>query len=121
MLQAAEWLPLARDFRILGTYAQTEMSHGSNVTRLETVAELDLTTDEWVLNTPSIAARKWWVGGLARSCTHCILMARLRIKGKDYGVHPFFLQVRKLEKSYPEDPFRWDAHPVVVSLPSTDS
>lgn len=86
-------MPLARDFRILGTYAQTELSHGSNVSRLETEAVFDEETDEFVLNTPSLTARKWWVGGLAKSCTHCILMARLKIKGKDWGVHPFILQV----------------------------
>ncbi|XP_026190727.1 peroxisomal acyl-coenzyme A oxidase 1 [Cyclospora cayetanensis] len=94
--QAKYWVPLARDFRILGTYAQTELSHGSNVSRLETEAVFDEETDEWVLNTPSLTARKWWVGGLAKSCTHCILMARLKIKGTDYGVHPFILQVRDL-------------------------
>lgn len=101
--QAKNWLPLAKDFRILGTYAQTELGHGSNVSRLETEAVFDEKTDEWVLNTPSLTARKWWVGGLAKSCTHCILMARLRIGQKDYGVHPFMLQVRDLNnhKSMP--------------------
>ncbi|CDJ67673.1 acyl-coenzyme A oxidase, putative [Eimeria necatrix] len=101
--QAKHWMPLARDFRILGTYAQTELSHGSNVSRLETEAVFDEETDEFVLNTPSLTARKWWVGGLAKSCTHCILMARLKIKGKDWGVHPFILQVRDLNdhKSLP--------------------
>lgn len=94
--QARHWLPLAKDFRILGTYAQTELGHGSNVSRLETQAVLDLETDEWVLNTPTLTARKWWVGGLAKSCTHCILMARLIIKGKDYGIHPFIIQLRDL-------------------------
>ncbi|KAL8451410.1 hypothetical protein Emag_002755 [Eimeria magna] len=94
--QAKYWLPLARDFRILGTYAQTELGHGSNVSCLETEAVLDLEADEWVLNTPSLTATKWWVGGLAKSCTHCILMARLKIKDKDYGVHPFILQIRDL-------------------------
>ena len=28
--QKAKWLPLATNFRILGTYAQTEMGHGKN-------------------------------------------------------------------------------------------
>nr|AZL94168.1 acyl-CoA oxidase [Cardiosporidium cionae] len=95
--QLKEWLPLAEDFRILGTYAQTEIAHGSNVGGLQTTADLDCRTDEWILNTPNLHAIKWWPGGLAKSCTHCVLMARLRIRGKDYGVHPFFLQVRNLE------------------------
>ncbi|CEM11963.1 unnamed protein product [Vitrella brassicaformis CCMP3155] len=90
------WVPLARDFRIIGTYAQTELAHGSNVAGLETTADYDEGTEEWVLNTPSLSATKWWPGGLAKSCTHCICMARLKIRGKDYGPHPFFLQVRDL-------------------------
>nr|AZL94507.1 acyl-CoA oxidase [Nephromyces sp. MMRI]AZL94508.1 acyl-CoA oxidase [Nephromyces sp. MMRI]AZL94509.1 acyl-CoA oxidase [Nephromyces sp. MMRI]AZL94510.1 acyl-CoA oxidase [Nephromyces sp. MMRI]AZL94511.1 acyl-CoA oxidase [Nephromyces sp. MMRI] len=95
--QRQKWLPLAKDFRIIGTYSQTELGHGSNVAGLETTADLDLQTDEWVLNTPTLESTKWWPGGLGKSCTHCILMARLRIKGNDYGVHPFMLQVRDLE------------------------
>jgi acyl-CoA oxidase len=35
---AAKYLPLAEQMRIIGTYAQTEMGHGSNVRGLETTA-----------------------------------------------------------------------------------
>jgi hypothetical protein len=28
---------------------------------------------------------KWWPGGLAKSCNCVILMARVVIKGKDFG------------------------------------
>ncbi|PFH38229.1 acyl-CoA dehydrogenase, middle domain-containing protein [Besnoitia besnoiti] len=94
--QARYWVPLAEDFRIIGTYCQTELAHGSNVAGLETTADFDEKTDEWVLNTPSLQATKWWPGGLGKSCTHCVCMARLRIHNKDYGVHPFILQVRDL-------------------------
>lgn len=93
-LQAQYWVPLAENFRIIGTYCQTELAHGSNVAGLETTADFDESTDEWVINTPSLQATKWWPGGLAKSSTHCVCMARLRIRGKDYGVHPFIVQVR---------------------------
>lgn len=36
--QLSWWLPKAHDYRILGTYAQTELTHGSNVTGLHTTA-----------------------------------------------------------------------------------
>lgn len=94
--QKRDWLPSATNFTVLGTYAQTELGHGSNVPAIETTADFDVDTDEWVLNTPSITATKWWVGGLAKSCTHCVLMARVRIRGKDYGIHPFMLQLRDM-------------------------
>jgi acyl-CoA oxidase len=31
--QKAKWLPLARDLRIIGTYAQTELGHGKACSR----------------------------------------------------------------------------------------
>eukprot|EP00922_Rhytidocystis_sp_ex-Travisia-forbesii_P046438 GHVS01069221.1.p1 GENE.GHVS01069221.1~~GHVS01069221.1.p1 ORF type:complete len:710 (+),score=105.82 GHVS01069221.1:42-2132(+) len=95
--QKSWWLDRARNFNILGTYAQTEYGHGSNVPGLETVADFDESTDEWILNTPTLTATKCWSGGLAKSCNHCILMARLRTRGKDQGVHPFMLQIRDLK------------------------
>lgn len=91
------WIPLAKDFRMFGTYAQTELGHGSNVPGLETIARFDTKTDEWVLDTPTLTATKWWPGGLAKSCTHCILMAQLIIGDKSFGAHPFLLPIRDLE------------------------
>eukprot|EP00921_Rhytidocystis_pertsovi_P008302 GHVQ01013612.1.p1 GENE.GHVQ01013612.1~~GHVQ01013612.1.p1 ORF type:complete len:751 (-),score=81.28 GHVQ01013612.1:452-2704(-) len=95
--QKREWLPAATNFTILGTYAQTELGHGSNVAGLETIADFDQKTDEWILSTPTLTATKWWAGGLGKSCTHCVLMSRLRIREKDYGVHPFILQIRDMD------------------------
>ncbi|KAG0315478.1 Peroxisomal acyl-coenzyme A oxidase 1 [Dissophora globulifera] len=37
---------------------------------------------------------KWWPGALAQTSTHCAIYARLILHGKDYGVHPFLLQIR---------------------------
>jgi len=39
---------------------------------------------------------KWWPGALAQTSTHCAIYARLILHGKDYGVHPFLLQIREL-------------------------
>lgn len=94
--QRTWWITKARHFRIIGTYAQTELGHGSNVAALQTLAELDLETDEWVINTPTLQSTKWWPGGLAKSSTHCVLMARLIIQQKDFGVHCFMLPIRDM-------------------------
>jgi len=94
--QQERWLGPAKRFEILGAYAQTELGHGSNVRGLETTATYDQTTQEFVLHTPTLTATKWWPGGLGKTATHCIAHARLILNGKDYGVHPFFVQLRSL-------------------------
>ena len=73
---------------------QTELGHGSFVRGLETTATYDPTTQEFVLNTPTLTATKWWPGSLGRHATHCVLMAKLISLGKDHGLHAFYLPLR---------------------------
>ena len=61
---------------------------------LETTATLDKSTDEIVINTPSITAYKYWPGDLGRFSSHAIVFARLIIDENDYGVQPFMVQLR---------------------------
>ncbi|KAJ7391543.1 Acyl-coenzyme A oxidase (Acyl-CoA oxidase) [Desmophyllum pertusum] len=60
--QKAKWLPLAESYQIIGTYAQTELGHGTYVRGLETTATYDKTTQEFVIHSPSLSACKWWPG-----------------------------------------------------------
>ena len=53
-----------------GCFAMTELGHGSNVPGLETTATFDAAADEFVINTPTLTATKWWIGGAAHSATH---------------------------------------------------
>lgn len=53
----------AENFEITGAYAQTELGHGTFLRGLETRADFDRKTDEFVLNTPTITSYKWWPGG----------------------------------------------------------
>eukprot|EP00928_Gymnodinium_smaydae_P045489 TRINITY_DN30319_c0_g1_i1.p1 TRINITY_DN30319_c0_g1~~TRINITY_DN30319_c0_g1_i1.p1 ORF type:complete len:750 (-),score=164.00 TRINITY_DN30319_c0_g1_i1:65-2242(-) len=99
--QQSWWLNDALNYRIIGTYAQTELTHGSNVRGLKTTATFDETLYNgdggWRVHTPSLEAAKWWPGGMAKSSNCVILMARVVIKGKDFGPHPFFFQIRDWE------------------------
>ncbi|RMX42190.1 hypothetical protein pdam_00023411 [Pocillopora damicornis] len=60
--QKAKWLPLAESFQIIGTYAQTEIGHGTFVRGLETIATYDKTTQEFIIHSPTHSACKWWPG-----------------------------------------------------------
>lgn len=99
--QMQEWLPKAQSMQIIGTYAQTELGHGSFLRGLETTATYDPKTEEFVLNSPTLTSYKWWPGGLAQTANHCIAVAQLFTNGKSYGVHPFFVQIRDTETHMP--------------------
>ena len=90
-------MPLIARHKILGCYAQTELGHGSNVSNLETTATLDKSTDEFVINSPTLTSAKFWPGDLGRFSSHAIVFARLIVDGKDHKVHPFIVQLRDLD------------------------
>ncbi|NWI13616.1 ACOX2 oxidase, partial [Crypturellus soui] len=99
--QIAKWMPLATSYQIIGSYAQTELGHGTYLQGLETTAVFDAATQEFILNTPKISAMKWWPGDMGRSATHSVVFAQLYVHGKCYGVHPFILQIRSLQDHSP--------------------
>ncbi|RUP43346.1 hypothetical protein BC936DRAFT_137317 [Jimgerdemannia flammicorona] len=99
--QKAKFLAPAQKYQIIGCYAQTELGHGSNVQGLETTATYIPETDEFDLHSPTLTSSKWWIGGLGKAANHAIVMARLISNGKDYGPHPFVVQIRSLVNHRP--------------------
>jgi len=92
--QQMEWLLPAMNMKIFGALAQTELGHGSNVRALQTTATYIKDTEEFLINSPTLKALKWWPGGLGKTATHCILYAQLIVDGKEYGFHSFMFQLR---------------------------
>ncbi|KAI8094635.1 hypothetical protein BDF21DRAFT_448789 [Thamnidium elegans] len=92
--QVDKWYNAARKCAIIGCYAQTELSHGSNVMGLKTEAVYDQNSDEFIIHTPDITAAKWWVGGLGVACTHAVVQAQLLIGAKSFGPHLFIVPIR---------------------------
>jgi len=88
------WGKKSLSFEICGSYAQTELGHGSNVRGLQTIAEYDKNTEEFILNTPTLQSIKWWPGCLGKVATHVVLYAQLIIDGKEHGLNVFILQIR---------------------------
>lgn len=69
--------------QIIGTYAQTELGHGTFVRGLQTVAVYDDKARQFVVHSPSLESTKWWPGGLGKTATHVrradrLLQARFR-------------------------------------------
>jgi acyl-CoA oxidase len=92
--QLNDLVPKALNREFIATYAQTELGHGTNLKKLETTATYDPKTEEFVLNTPTVTATKWWPGNLGKSSNFTVVMAQLYTHGKCYGPHPFWLQIR---------------------------
>uniref|UniRef100_A0A0K0FYW7 Acyl-coenzyme A oxidase n=1 Tax=Strongyloides venezuelensis TaxID=75913 RepID=A0A0K0FYW7_STRVS len=95
------WLKKANNYEINGTYAQTEMGHGTNLRKLETTATFDVEKDEFIIHTPTITATKWWPGNLGKNANVCIVAAQTWIKGKCYGTNNFIVQLRDFETHEP--------------------
>ena len=94
--QQSVWLTAARNYEIIGTYAQTELAHGSYVRGLETTATYDRFKQNFIIHSPHITSTKWWPGNLGKTSTHCIVMARLIVDQTDYGIHAFIVPIRDM-------------------------
>lgn len=86
---------------ILGCYLQTELGHGTNVSRLETTATYIPETREFEINSPTLTSSKWWIGALGKTSTHGVVQAKLILPGgKDVGPHLFFVQLRNMSNNH---------------------
>ncbi|KAF4588698.1 hypothetical protein EYR40_010251 [Pleurotus pulmonarius] len=87
---------------ILGCYLQTELGHGSNVSKLETTATFIPETQEFEVHSPTLTSTKWWIGALGKTSTHGVVQAKLILPGgQDVGPHLFFMQLRDMDTHKP--------------------
>ncbi|KAL7580489.1 hypothetical protein ACA910_003621 [Epithemia clementina (nom. ined.)] len=102
--QQAEWMPLIRDWKMVGCYAQTELGHGSNVRALETTATFlpkgkggGHRGGSFVIDSPTLTSTKFWPGTLGRTANHAMVIANLIDgQGISRGMHNFLVPLRSL-------------------------
>ena len=59
-----------------------------------TEAHYDHATRQFVMNSPTKDAMKFWIGAAANLANISVIWAQLFIKGKCYGVHAFIVPLR---------------------------
>ena len=101
-----KWLPGALSVELPGSYAMTEIGHGSDVSALATTATYDREAGEFIIHTPYRGAWKEYIGNAACHAHAAVVFARLIIPATaaeqpatDHGVHAFFVPVRNPETS----------------------
>ncbi|KAJ3332437.1 acyl-Coenzyme A oxidase [Blyttiomyces sp. JEL0837] len=95
--QRTEWLPLADNLSIIGSFSMTELGHSSSLRDLETTATFDLEHDDWILHSPTLTSTKWWIGMMGQTATHTVIIAQTIVNGKNIGLNWFILQLRDME------------------------
>ena len=79
----------------VGCFALTELGFGNNAVQMQTTAELDERSDEWIINTPTTVAKKYWITNGACHSQWAVVFARMLVKGEDHGVHAFLCRIRE--------------------------
>ena len=82
------------DLTLPGCFAMTETGHGSDVQHLGTTATYDPAHEEFVIATPTPAARKDYIGNAARDGRAAVVFAQLIVDRQERGVHALVVPIR---------------------------
>lgn len=78
----------------IGCFGLTELGYGNNAVEMETTAEFDPETKEFIVDTPHPLAQKYWITNGAVHAKHVVVMAQLLVKGKNEGIHALLVRMR---------------------------
>lgn len=82
------------DLSVIGCFGLTELGYGNNAVKMETTAVYDIESKEFIINTPTPLAQKYWITNSAVHAQWCVVFAHLIINEKEYGIHAFIVRIR---------------------------
>ena len=68
--------------------------YGNNAVEMETTAIYDKARKEFVVNTPTPLAQKYWITNGAVHAKHIVVFAKLIVDGKNEGIHGVLVRIR---------------------------
>jgi len=92
----AKYLPDVMSGKLLGGFAMTEVSGGSDVQGISTEAVYDHKTRSFTITSPNEGARKAYIGNAAKHGEMMVVFAQLKMgeSGENMGVHAFMVPIR---------------------------
>lgn len=67
---------------------------GNNAVEMQTTARYDPAADEFIINTPTTLAQKYWITNSAVHAKWAVVFAQLHIAGRNEGIHGFLVRIR---------------------------
>jgi len=78
----------------VGCFGLTELGYGNNAVEMETTAVYDKSAKEFIINTPTPLAQKYWITNGAVHAKHCVVFAQLQVGDDEHGIHGFLVPIR---------------------------
>lgn len=78
----------------VGCFGLTELGYGNNAVEMETTAIYDKDTKEFIVNTPTTLAQKYWITNGAVHAKHVVVFAQLHTNGENHGIHAILVRIR---------------------------
>jgi len=78
----------------IGCFGLTELGYGNNAVEMETTAIYDKETQEFIINTPTTLAQKYWITNGAIHAKHIVVFAQLEVDGERHGIHGILVRIR---------------------------
>ncbi|CAG8474108.1 3469_t:CDS:10 [Diversispora eburnea] len=79
----------------IGCFALTELGYGNNAVEMETTAIYDEKKHEFIINTPTTLAQKYWITNSAVHAKWAIVFAQTIIRGRNEGIHAILVRIRE--------------------------
>jgi alkylation response protein AidB-like acyl-CoA dehydrogenase len=93
-MQWRRWRRKIERYEVIGCFAMTELGHSSALRRLETVATYCERDQSFRLETPTLLATKFWIGGAGHTATHAVVICQLVVGGQPCGLGWLLVQIR---------------------------